>query len=458
MKNRRLWIALAAVVLLCCCCLPGLLFAGLIVLNGPGDAQPVVYDVTMEAFAAPPVGAIPDSQLKQMSEIETQVKQLRGLEISEEPLRVVLTPPEFEQRITEQFDAARSAQWLTEETTVLSLLGLLPKDADLRDLFLRLYADPMPSYYDMRTGELVLLNVRSFNGPQRMAYAREFTHFLQDQRYDLLDGLNLNDTDCLKDPQTCAAVNALVQGDAALTEQQWYFGYATEQDRQQLRDGNDNRMPDMTGVPPFMAEDLFFPYREGLKFVQTVYDQDGWAGVERLYRNPPVSTEQILHPERYPADVPLDVDLPDLKDVLGGDWQEVRRQSLGEWYLYLLLAFADKPTWRVAQMDAQQATDGWGGDQYVLLHHAQTGRKILVWVSEWDSAMDADEFLTTFKAYGLKRWQTPLYQSKDQLWWADTADGSVRIWAKSGYVGLVIAPDEDLAAGVVKFLESEFLP
>jgi hypothetical protein len=464
MKKRHLWIAFVAVGLLCCCCLPALLLVGLMISDQPAQTaeatMPIEVEpqVTFENFATPPLQQIPQETLNQMREIEAQVSSLRNLETEAEPTVVLLTPTEFEQRITEQFDAARSPQWLSEETSVLLLLGMLPQGADLRTLFLRLYARPMPGYYDMRSGELVLINGRGFKGPQRMAYAREFTHVLQDQHYNLLEGLDLEDDKCLEDPQACAAVNALVQGDAALVEQLWYFSYATEQDQQQLRESSDRRMPDMTGIPAFMAEDLIFPYREGLKFVQSVYDQKGWPGIERLYRNPPVSTEQILHPERYPADQPLEVDLPNLTKPLTGDWQEVRRQSLGEWYVYLMLAFADNPTWRVGQLAAQQAADGWGGDQYVLLTDPQSGRNALVWVTQWDSETEAYDFWTTFKTYGMKRWQTPLYQGEHQFWWADTADGSVRMWMDGPYTGLVIAPDEEMASSIVNFLESEFLP
>jgi hypothetical protein len=81
-----------------------------------------------------------------------------------------------------------------------------------------------------------------------------------------------------------------------------------------------------------------FPYMSGMEFAQSLFDRGGWDAIDAAYANPPVSTEQILHPDRYPADQPVTVELPDLQSVLGDGWTELYTNVLGEWYTYLILS------------------------------------------------------------------------------------------------------------------------
>ena len=60
----------------------------------------------------------------------------------------------------------------------------------------------------------------------------------------------------------------------------------------------------------------------------------------------PVSTEQILHPEKYPPYKPIPVELPDLSSTLGADWVEIERNVMGEWYTYLILAHGKDASFR----------------------------------------------------------------------------------------------------------------
>jgi len=47
--------------------------------------------------------------------------------------------------------------------------------------------------------------------------------------------------------------------------------------------------------------------------------------VDAAYADVPVSTEQILHPERYPDDRPASVELADFTHLLGDGWEEIDR-------------------------------------------------------------------------------------------------------------------------------------
>src|SRR6185295_12605226 len=62
------------------------------------------------------------------------------------------------------------------------------------------------------------------------------------------------------------------------------------------------------GLPDYLRHRLLFPYREGSQFALWALKAKGWQGVNALYANPPLSTAQILHPEKYFAqpDAPSD--------------------------------------------------------------------------------------------------------------------------------------------------------
>src|SRR5262249_58162300 len=58
-------------------------------------------------------------------------------------------------------------------------------------------------------------------------------------------------------------------------------------------------------APLILRQQLLFPYVHGLAFVKAALAQGGWPGLQRVYQHPPVSTQQIMHPEKYLAEPPV---------------------------------------------------------------------------------------------------------------------------------------------------------
>ncbi len=83
-------------------------------------------------------------------------------------------------------------------------------------------------------------------------------------------------------------------------------------------------------APPIISESMIFPYFKGMVFCAKLANTGGWAAIDEVYKNPPLSTEQILHPEKYrpKPDLPMTIDLGTLKP--GEGWKEVGRNVLGE--------------------------------------------------------------------------------------------------------------------------------
>jgi uncharacterized protein (DUF736 family) len=164
--------------------------------------------------------------------------------------------------------------------------------------------------------------------------------------------------------------------------------------------------------------------------------------------NPPLSTEQILHPDRYPDDSPALLDLPDFSEKLGEGWEEIDRNSLGEWYTYLLLAKAYDPSFRINEDQAKLSAEGWGGDQYLVYHNAEIDQEILVYRSDWDTQKDTSEFWEQFVKYGNNRWGQAETSGKDFFQWR-TDDQVISFSLQANQVLWVFAADDDLSKKIL---------
>jgi hypothetical protein len=104
-----------------------------------------------------------------------------------------------------------------------------------------------------------------------------------------------------------------------------------------------------------------------------------------VYKNPPESTEQVLHPEKYLArEAPTTINLRPLADLFASRKSApVFETTLGELGAALLLESLEAKT-------KPEASQGWAGD--VLRAWSEGGRALIVWATIWDSEKDAREF------------------------------------------------------------------
>lgn len=383
----------------------------------------------------------------QMTEIEVQVETLRGLNASSPVERTLLTPQQLRQNVIDELFADYTDQDALNDAFVLSLFGLLERDFPLHAFYIDLYSEGIAGYFDDESQRMYVLQGERFGGPERITYAHEFVHALQDQRFDLDEGLGYNDETCEVDSELCAALSALIEGDATLLEEQWLRTYATSQDLvdlMQYYDALDMQVFDR--APRFIQEDLLFPYLAGVEFVRELYDEAGWAGVDQAYLDPPVSTEQILHPERFPNDVPAVLAVPQVAEKLGSAWRKVESDVLGEWFTRLVLEEF------IGLADALEAAEGWGGDYYLALEHRDSGQGILVLLTSWDTIRDAHEFAAAFRLYGDARFGERVVSTTTEVTWE--AGASYSFFSLKGDQTLwIMAPDEATANQLLAAVE-----
>ncbi|HLA76994.1 MAG TPA: hypothetical protein VJU18_05375, partial [Vicinamibacteria bacterium] len=153
---------------------------------------------------------------------------------------------------------------------------------------------------------------------------------------------------------------------------------------------------------PFLRRSLLASYMLGFPFLlrgdlTKVAGADP-ADLNRAFAKPPVSSEQILHPEKYwdpaQADAPVPVVLPDLAKVLGAEWSLAGQGKLGELNLALLVGagtpVGNTPDALSAAAWTNQAASGVGGDVYQ--HYSKGTEGVTVLATVWDTEQDAGEF------------------------------------------------------------------
>jgi hypothetical protein len=363
--------------------------------NGSPTSQP-----TLQEGSTGTQSSLPVEITRQMDEIQKEVIDLRELQPNQPVERELLTPEQLRQRVIEDFLKDYSKEEARNDAISLAAFGLLTPNFDLYDLHVDLLSEQVAGFYDDETKKMYIVQGEGFQGPERLTYAHEYDHALQDQNYDIENGLNFNDKACEKDTERCAAVQSLLEGDASLLEIEWLSTYASPQDLAEIQRFYSNyQSPVYDSAPAFLKEDFIFPYTYGQTFVNYLHDEGGWRTVDQAYKNPPVSTEQILHPEKYPNDTPVSVSLPDLSGSLGEGWQEVDQGIMGEWYTYLILAFGLDQHARIGEAEAQAAAAGWGGDAYEVYHNEQKDQTVMVLQTTWDSQKEATEFSKAFQQY-----------------------------------------------------------
>jgi hypothetical protein len=312
----------------------------------------------------------------------------------------------------------------------MELLGELPRGTDLPKLLERLQAESVLGFYlpgkPPRKGGLYVRSSRGLDPYARIILAHELTHAVTDQHYDLTRADRLAAAGGHEDE--LAAYTGLVEGDATLLMQRYLAERLTPREQADAavavaRDGT----PMRDAAPAAVRESMLFPYTEGLRFVQALYQQGGWAAVDRAYRDPPKTTEQLLHPERYlgTRDQPQPVTVGDLSGRLGGGWRPAADTTFGEFDARLLLGGGS---------GAVSAAEGWDGGRLRTFQRGAGTAMVIRTV--WDSRAEAAEFCQAMTAWaasrfgpasGARRWsgagqQTALRCSGDRAAWLSAPD------------------------------------
>jgi hypothetical protein len=369
---------LGQILLACCipcfeCTVPGRLGA-----QDP-QAGPLPTAPFQEQQEGPLAAA--DEVLREMSEITL----LPVLEPLHKSLR---SRDEIRAYMLRKMKEEKSAEELYASEKDMEAFGLLPKGAQLEPLLVNLLTDEIAGLYDPKAREFYIADWIAPED-QRMVMAHELTHALQDQHFHVekwLEAARPNDDAelardaVLEGSATAAMVDYTLH---SLGRSVWEL---PEIDPELLL-GDMKASPEFTKAPRFIQHSLLFPYTAGLNFIKAALGKKGWQGLPGLFANPPVSSQQILHPELYLRRVmPAEVTLPDVGKILGKEWKRLDENTLGEFGLKEVLQQYLSPE------GAATMALTWTGDHYALFEHTATGKLLLVFRLRLATPEDAARF------------------------------------------------------------------
>lgn len=199
-----------------------------------------------------------------------------------------------------------------------------------------------------------------------------------------------------------------------------------------LLTNNPNDESLFASIPDSVYDLDYFPYKFGEKFVQALYERGGWEMINQAYKNPPNSTEQILHPEKYYA-----AELPDtISDTKpsGGNWTKKWGAQYGEFFIQNMLST------NLTEYEVEKSSSGWGGDR-LTYYESQDNNYLITWNIKWDTFTDSAEFLVGFTNY-MKNAGAQEIQSNQ---WQSTLINQKIVWDQKANSTLIIA-STDLAA------------
>jgi hypothetical protein len=366
----------------------GIVAAGRDDRRASGDGGPSAPTAT--SAPAPPSTAAPASGSrteKAIAAVRNRVEEIRELRFRRPVPVKILSPHKLADQLLRELDAETDEQALAQQGRALELLGELRPGTDLPKLIRSVQAESVLGFYvpgkPPAKGRLYVRSDRGVDPYTEFVLSHELTHAVTDQHYDLTRSDRLQAAG--KDDQL-TAYSGLVEGDAVLTMQRYLrLRLTTQQQAEVAQAAAGERTPKLDAAPQVLRESLLFPYQTGLAFVNTLYERGGYAAVDRAYQDPPTSTEQLLHPERYlDRDQPQAVEVPDLAGKLGAGWRPGARVEWGELDTRLMLEG------ELPEATAELAASGWDGGRLRTFERA--GRTAMVLRTVWDSAGQAREF------------------------------------------------------------------
>lgn len=297
-------------------------------------------------------------------------------------------------QISEHLSSRVEEEELIEAKRLYSALGMISEDLDLMSMMRRLLAEQVLGYYDPEEGRLVLRDdmardlERGGGEDGLIVLVHEIVHALQDHHLGLGEKFELE-----RDTDAENAYRSVIEGDAMVATVGFLLN-AQGITLEQLTD-DPNRLAVLLGsgqpehgelnaAPMIIQRTLLAPYIEGALFAATLYRHGGWETVNRAHHEPPASTEQILHPQKYlDGEPPEKIALPNLDALDEAGCESVLEDTLGELEIGVYLGRGTD-----AGLDLRAAA-GWAGDRLRLYRCGE--RDLIVWLTTWDDEDEAIE-------------------------------------------------------------------
>lgn len=352
----------------------------------------------------PELTLFPSDTVDRLHEIRDRVSEIRGLPVNDKVREGTMATEALRQYSQDQWAALEDEDVDDVEVGegLLKLLGLIPADYSIQEDYASDSSDLVGGFYDPETEQLVVI---SEGGELSMAdeitLAHEYTHSLQDGEFDLEAFIEAWTEATAEDDGYSSyreTLRCLFEGDAVLTQilyAEAVFG-ADWQTLLQAEAAASGATDVEFNLPPFLLRSIAFSYNECATFVRTLYDEGGWDAVNAAYVNPPATTEQVLHPEKYRSGELASGPKPEgLGELLEG-WSAPNEAGgqFGEYdiFNYFVTRTGDANS-------AIIAAQGWGAGWISGYRDDTDESRLVAHVAfSFDSAQDQLEFLGAFGA------------------------------------------------------------
>jgi len=337
---------------------------------------------------APPAATTRAEFAQAADEVLNDMSQITGLSLVTPLKKTLRSRDDIRAYVIRQMNEDKDPAQRYADAKSAEAFGLLPKNFDLDSFMVELLTEQIAGLYDPKSHEFYIADWIPLED-QRMVMAHELTHALEDQHFQIdvwlkaarpNDDAELAREAFLEGSAMAAMVDYLLRGTGKSVNDMPEFDPS-------LFTGDIGDSPSMKKAPPFIKDTLVFPYFAGMTFTAAALKPEGWPTINKVFKNPPVSTQQIMHPALYKTGhVPEKISLPDIQEKLGKDWKKLDDNLMGE--------FGWKETLKqfLGEDRAKTLAAAWEGDHYVVYENQKSKRLLLAARLHFSSVEQANRF------------------------------------------------------------------
>ena len=360
-------------------------------------------------LAAAPAAAQSGVDVAQAREIFSEIggilqdlHEITGYRIKHRVPAEIITRDKVKEFLQQRMKEATSPEEIRVEELTLKKFGLVPQDFDLAKNTVDLLTEQAAAFYDFHRKRMFITDWTP-SSTREPALVHELGHALADQNVNLDKFIKQG----RKSDDGSMARLAVMEGQAQwlMTEylarkagQSLATSPALLESMAHATESGATEYPVFGSEPLYLRQTLVFPYSQGLLFQNAVYQRMKLQAFEEVFRRPPLSTQQIMHPDTYFSGLqPARPALPQLPDAHG--YKRIAEGTVGELdHAILLEQYAGRE-------ESKAVSPHWRGGEYALLERRSPERVVLLYAVEWDDAASAARYFRLYHQVLEKKWK-----------------------------------------------------
>jgi hypothetical protein len=400
-----------------------------------------------------------------VKKLTAEAERIRGIKFEKEVETKTITREEFKKYLEKEIERQGITKEICKKKSRVGVkFGFYPAEYDMYKEALELMGGAAAAIYDPVEKCVLMIEQKKNEADKKLAdgmeamraqlmrmqqesiLIHELTHALDDQVYSVANHLDLKKKAADRRSDKILAVKALMEGSALSTQYTYLLmGLPTYKKVPDLGHKYVEEAIKQNAVvgrqPEAMQLSLLWVYEGGTDLVHKLLEKGGQDELNKAMKDPPVTTEQVLHPEEkyLKRDDPttIQIDENKLSEILK-DWELIEENNLGELFTIVFLKKY------IGKDEAQKAAAGWDGDEYAAFGGKEEKELAIIWLTVWDSEKDRNEFFDSYKKAVEKKYEAKAKDGEDRFT-MNTKEGNVFAQKKGKFVLCIDgAPDAKL--------------